>query len=86
MAKRVSDTAAARRDARRLERHADATAPYPASTTVSRPNAPSRMFNVRLGAEQYEALARLAREKHLPMSTMARAWLLDRLDAELRAG
>jgi hypothetical protein len=44
------------------------------------------MFNVRLSVEHYEALARLAREKHLPMSTMVRAWLLDRLDAELHAG
>jgi aryl-alcohol dehydrogenase-like predicted oxidoreductase len=43
------------------------------------------MFNLRLSEEQYEALQQMAREHHLPMSTMARAWLLDRLDHERRA-
>lgn len=77
--------AAARRDARSLEHQADVEQPYPDGTAISRPNAPSRMFNVRLTDEQYEALQRLASERHLPMSTMARAWLLDRLDAERQA-
>jgi ribbon-helix-helix CopG family protein len=77
--------AAAREDARRLEEHADSTEPYPAETVVSRPNASSRMFNVRLSEDQYEALQELARRRHLPMSTMARAWLLDRLDHERHA-
>ena len=77
--------AAAREDARRLEEYADSTAPYPADTVVSRPNAPSRMFNVRLSEDQYEALQELAHQRHLPMSTMARAWLLDRLDHERHA-
>lgn len=77
--------AAAREDARRLEEHADSTETYPAETVVSRPNAPSRMFNVRLSEDQYEALQELARRRHLPMSTMARAWLLDRLDHERHA-
>jgi hypothetical protein len=78
--------AAAREDARRLERRASSRAAYPKSTRVSRPNLPSRMFNVRLSDEQYAELQQVARNKHLPMSTMARAWLLDRLDAERRAG
>jgi hypothetical protein len=77
--------AAAREDARRLERRADSRARYPADTVIDRPNAPSRMFNLRLSEEQYEALQQIAREHHLPMSTMARAWLLDRLDHERRA-
>ena len=76
---------AARDDARRLEQHADTTGPYSEDTTVSRPNAPSRMFNLRLSEDQYEALQELAHQRHLPMSTMARAWLLDRLDHERHA-
>jgi hypothetical protein len=43
------------------------------------------MFNVLLSKEQYDALQELAHERHLPMSTMARAWLLDRLDHERHA-
>jgi hypothetical protein len=88
MAKRMDSktAAAAREDARRLEEQADQSGSYPASTTVRRPNQPSRMFNLRLSDEQYQALQDAARERHLPVSTMARAWLLDRLDAEQRAG
>ena len=77
--------AAARDDARRLEQHADSTEPYPEDTAVSRPNSASRMFNLRLSEDQYEALQELAQQRHLPMSTMARAWLLDRLDHERHA-
>ena len=76
---------AARADARRLEAESDATGPYPAGTTIIRPNRPSRMFNLRLTDEQFSELQRLARERHLPMSTMARSWLLERLDQERRA-
>jgi len=74
--------AAAREDARRLEAHADWTEPYPAGTSISQPNGPSRMFNVRLTDEQFSELQGLARKHHLPMSTMARSWLLERLDQE----
>ena len=76
---------AARADARRLEAESDATGPYPVGTTITRPNRPSRMFNLRLTDEQFSELKRLARERHLPMSTMARSWLLERLDQERRA-
>jgi hypothetical protein len=40
------------------------------------------MFNLRLSDEQYAQLEQVARAKHLPVSTMARAWLLDRLEHE----
>jgi hypothetical protein len=43
---------------------------------------PLRMFNLRLSEEQYVALEKIVRKKQLPVSTMARAWLLDRLDVE----
>jgi len=86
MSKMTGDKRAAlRKDARRLEQHADSDEPYPAGTVISRPNAQSRMFNLRLSDEQFEALQAVANAKHLPMSTMARAWLLDRLDAERSA-
>ncbi len=76
---------AVRADARRLEAEAETTDPYPEGTTITRPNRPSRMFNLRLTDEQLNELHALARERHLPTSTMARSWLLERLDQERRA-
>ena len=76
---------AARDDARRLEADAHKLAAYPARTAISRPKQPSRMFNVRLTEDQFAALQDIAAQRHLPMSTMARAWLLDRLDQEQHA-
>ena len=72
----------ARADARRLEAESGETRPYPADTTIIRPNRPSRIFNLRLTDEQFSELQDLARERHLPMSTMARSWLLERLGQE----
>lgn len=64
---------------------ADVTGPYPPGTRTTRPNRPSRMFNVRLTEEQFNDLQGVAREHHLPVSTMARARLLERLDQERHA-
>lgn len=75
----------ARADARALEAEAEASGPYPPATQITQPNRPSRMFNVRLTDEQFTELQGLARKHHLPMSTMARSWLLERLDQERRA-
>ena len=87
MAKKLDPKTArsAREDARALEEQAQLTEEYPAGTTVSRPNQPSRMFNVRLSEEQFTELQAEAQRRHLPVSTMARAWLLDRLDRERHA-
>lgn len=87
MAKRLNEQTAraARVDARALEADADATGPYPAKTRITRPNRPSRMFNLRLTEEQFAELEDAARRRHLPMSTMARSWLLERLDHERHA-
>lgn len=87
MAKRLDDETAraARADARQLESEAAATGPYPDDTAIIRANRPSRMFNLRLTDEQFSELQQLARERHLPMATMARSWLLDRLDQERHA-
>ena len=76
---------ALRADARALESESGATGPYPPGTRITRPNRPSRIFNLRLTDEQFSELQELAREHHLPMSTMARSWLLERLDQERRA-
>jgi hypothetical protein len=76
---------AARADARGLETDADSAEPYPESTEVRQPNRGSRMFNMRLGEQEYAELKRLAETRHLPMSTMAKSWLLDRLDRERAA-
>ena len=76
---------AVRNDARRLEKDAASSTSYPPATKVGRPNQASRMFNVRLTDDQFSALQELANQRHLPMSTMARAWLLDRLDQERAA-
>ena len=87
MSKRLDARTAAtlRADARTLEEHADSHDKYPAGTVVRRGQGPSRMFNVRLSDEQYQQLEQVARAKHLPVSTMARAWLLDRLENEQHA-
>lgn len=84
MAERLDDATApaARADARRLEAEADATEPYPEGTKIRQPNRSSRMFNMRLGEQEYAELKRLAERQHLPMATMARSWLLERLDRE----
>lgn len=87
MAKKLEphEASAARADARRLEADAASAEPYPEGTVISRPNQTSRMFNVRLSEEQFAAIQDVAERQHLPMSTMARAWLLDRLEQERRA-
>jgi hypothetical protein len=77
---------ATRADARAVEANAAATEPYPEGTRIRRPNRPTRMFNVRLTDEQLAELREVAQERHLPVSTMARSWLLERLDQERRAG
>jgi hypothetical protein len=87
MAKKLDphEAGAVREDVRRLEAEADSGEPYPEGTVISRPNQASRMFNVRLSEEQFAAIQAAAERQHLPMSTMARAWLLDRLEEERHA-
>lgn len=75
------EAGATREDARR-RKAAGAIQPYPKSTLIRRPNQVSRMFNVRLPEEQFAAIQQIAESQRLPMSTMARAWSLDRLDKE----
>ena len=39
-------------------------------------------LNLALSAQQLERFTKYANQKHLPASTLARAWLLERLDIE----
>ncbi len=84
MSKRLDARTAAdlRSDARSLEKYAGSEGNYPTGTIVRRGQGPSRMFNVRLSDAQYQ---QVAGTKHLPVSTMARAWLLGRLEREQHA-
>jgi predicted DNA binding CopG/RHH family protein len=55
----------------------DQDAPLPAHVTVSRPNrARSRVLQVRLNPEEFEAVERVAAARGLPASTVAREQLL----------
>ena len=57
---------------------------YPAGTTGRRPNR-QKVYSVRLSAEEEAEVQRVAAAKHLPASTLARSWILERLDRERSA-
>jgi hypothetical protein len=80
---------AVREDARRIEDEvmANPDAPFPAGVDyqVSRPNRRRQLFTLRLSDGEYGAIQRAAADRHLPPSTLARAWLLDRLTHERHA-
>lgn len=40
------------------------------------------MYSVRLSADEQDKVRRVAEAKHLPASTLLRAWILERLDTE----
>jgi len=46
------------------------------------PSNRSKVYSVRLSAEEQEAVERVADAQHLPASTLVRAWILERLDRE----
>lgn len=55
--------------------------PYPPGTRFTRPNAGrTRPFTIRLSPEEAAELQHAADAAHLPASTMARSWILARLD------
>lgn len=61
----------------------DQDAPLPDHVTVTRPNrARSKVLQVRLSPEEYQALERLAESRDLPISAIARARLLGLLDEQ----
>lgn len=64
----------------------DQTTPYPEHVTISRPNrARSKVLQVRLNPDEFEAIERIAAERGLPPSTVARERLLTMIREE-RAG
>lgn len=51
--------------------------PLPDHVTVTRPGlASSKVLQVRLNPEEYEAVERVAAARGLPVSTLARGWVL----------
>ena len=55
----------------------DQSVPYPDHVKISRPNrARSRVLQVRLNPEEFEAIERIAAARALPASTVARERLL----------
>lgn len=55
--------------------------PYPPGTRGRRLNR-ENVFSLRLTDEEQERLAAVAQAQHLPASTMARSWILQRLEQE----
>ena len=60
--------------------------PYPEGAKGTRPNrARSKVYSVRLSAEEEAEVQRVAEARHLPPSTLVRSWILERLDRERSA-
>lgn len=59
---------------------------YPEALRGSRPNRTrSKVYSVRLSAEEEAEVQRVAEARHLPASTLVRSWILERLDHERSA-
>lgn len=72
----------------RLREESEATKdlPYPPGTTGVRPNRQrSHVYSIRLSPEEHEEVRRVADARHLPASTLVRAWILERLAQERSA-
>lgn len=77
---KVDDIIAAESD--ELER-AELPDPLPAEVRVQRRNdTRSRMFSLRLRDDEVAELDRAARRRGLPVRTLARSWILERLRTE----
>lgn len=78
MAKTIDPTLAARL---RAESENTLEADYPAEVRPARPNR-SKVYSVRLSAEEQAQVEAVAQARHLPASTLVRSWILDRLEGE----
>lgn len=59
---------------------------YPDASHGARPNRTrSKVYSVRLSAEEESEVQRVAEARHLPASTLVRSWILERLDRERSA-
>lgn len=54
---------------------------YPGNVRIERPNR-SKVYSVRLSAEEQARVEAAAQARHLPPSTLVRSWILDRLEQE----
>ncbi len=80
MGKRLEQALAEADDIERAEADVDPDAPIAAHVTVSRPGrARSKVLQVRLNPEEFEAVERAAERRGLPASTVARDRLLKML-------
>lgn len=55
---------------------ASTDSPLPSNVRVTRGHDRSKVLQVRLNEDEYRVLAKLANEKHIPASTLARAILV----------
>jgi hypothetical protein len=69
--------------ARRLREESEPTREdaYPSTVSGARPNR-SRVYSVRLSAEEQAQVEHVADARHLPASTLVRSWILERLERE----
>jgi hypothetical protein len=83
MAKTIDPGLAARL---REESEQTRAAPFPPRVVPTQPNrVRSKVYSVRLSAEEQARVQRVADAKHLPASTLVRSWILERLDQEKSA-
>lgn len=68
----------------RAESEATREDAYREEVAVERPNR-SRVYSIRLTDEERERIERVAGARHLPSSTLVRAWILEKLDSETAA-
>ena len=54
---------------------------YPVTASPTRPNR-SKVYSVRLSADEQARIEAVAEARHLPASTLVRSWILERLAAE----
>jgi len=60
---------------------ADPEAGFPTNASITWPNR-SRMLTLRLRQSEYDTIQRAAEQRHIPVSTLARSLLLDKLDEQ----
>lgn len=53
---------------------------------MASPQRRTLVYSVRLSPQENNAIQKIADLKHLPASTLVRAWILDRLEQEQAAG
>lgn len=65
----------------RAESESTREADYPQGVKPARPNR-SKVYSVRLSSAEQARVESLARQKHLPASTLVRSWILERIEKE----